>query len=60
MAAEYKRLKSQIDEETYNELESFWLNNMDFTHAQADKFVTLIEKINRHSKEVKAKNFTIN
>jgi hypothetical protein len=52
---EYKRLKSQIDEKTYKELELFWINNVNFTDAQSDDFVKLIEKINTHSKEVKSK-----
>jgi hypothetical protein len=57
---EYKKLKTQIDENVYNELESFWINNINFTDAQSDKFVTLIEKINNHSKEVKSKQHSEN
>lgn len=52
---EYKRLKTQMDENIYNELESFWVNNTNFTDVQANKFINLIEKINHHSKEVKSK-----
>jgi hypothetical protein len=54
---EYKRLITQIDESVYRELESFWVNNTNFTDAQSDKFITLIEKINNHSKEVKSKQY---
>ncbi len=57
---EYKRLKTQIDENTYNELESFWINNSNFTDAQSDRFVSLIEKLNIHSKEVNLKQHSEN
>jgi hypothetical protein len=53
---EYKRLQSKLNEEAYKELELFWVNNTNFTDKQADKFVSLIEEINGHSKEVKSKN----
>lgn len=52
---EYKRLKSQIDEKTYKELELFWINNLNLSDDQSSKFITLIEKINKHSKEIKSK-----
>jgi hypothetical protein len=57
MAGEYKKLRTQLDEDVYKELELFWINNTDFTNAQADKFVNLIEKINSHSDEVRSKQF---
>lgn len=52
---EYKRLKKQIDDNVYKELELFWINNINLTDEQSDKFVSLIENINKHSKEVKHK-----
>lgn len=52
----YRKLKSHLSEEIYKDLELFWLNNIDFSENQADKFVNLIEKIHQDSKEVKLKN----
>lgn len=52
---EYKRLKKQIDDNIYKELELFWINNINLTDEQSDKFISLIENINKHSKEVKYK-----
>jgi hypothetical protein len=52
---EYKRLQSHINESLYKELELFWINNTNLNDEQSDKFITLIEKINKHSKEVKLK-----
>lgn len=52
---EYKRLKKQIDDNVYKELELFWINNINLTDEQSDKFGSLIENINKHSKEVKYK-----
>lgn len=57
---EYKRLKTQIDENHYKELESFWINNLNLNDEQSNKFITLIEKINKHSKEVKSKQIKNN
>lgn len=53
---EYKRLKPKLNEQIYNELELFWVNNTNFSENQADKFISLIEKINQHSVEVKSAN----
>ena len=52
---EYKRLQTKLDSNIYNELELFWINNTNFTAEQADRFVSLLEKINTHSKEIKRK-----
>ena len=48
---EYKKLKSKINEETYKELELFWVNNTNFTEAQAKKLVNILEKISQYSKK---------
>lgn len=42
---EYKRLKTQISESVYKELESFIINNANFTSAQESELISLIEKI---------------
>jgi len=51
-----KNLKSQLSETLYKDLELFWINHTNFTDPQADKFISLLEKINNDSKEVKSKN----
>ena len=56
---EYKRLKPKMNEQIYKELELFWVNNTNFSENQADKFISLIEKINQHSNEVKSVNDSI-
>jgi len=51
----YKKLKPHLSEEIYKDLELFWINHTNFSENQADKLVSLIEKIHQDSKEVKLK-----
>jgi hypothetical protein len=54
-----KNLKSQLSETLYKDLESFWINHTNFTEPQAERFISLLEKINKDSKEVKLKNLAL-
>lgn len=51
----YKRLKGQLSDKVYSELQLYWVNNLNLTEKQAHDFVSLIEKINADTKMVKAK-----
>ena len=55
----FKNLKSQLSEPLYGDLELFWINNTNFTEPQAERFISLLEKINKDSKEVKLKNLAL-
>lgn len=52
-------LKTQLSEPLYNDLELFWVNNTNFTESQADRFISLLEKINKDSKDIKLKNLAV-
>jgi hypothetical protein len=52
---EYKRLKTKLSEGVYNELQLWWVNNLNLTEKQARDFANLIDKISTDSKVVKNK-----
>jgi len=52
---EYKRLKTKLSEGVYNELQLWWVNNLNLTEKQARDFANLIDKISTDSKVVKKK-----
>lgn len=54
-----KHLKTQLSEPLYKDLELFWLNHTNFTEFQAERFINLLEKINKDSKEVLTKSLAI-
>lgn len=52
---EYKRLKTKLSEGVYNELQLWWVNNLNLTEKQASDFANLIDKISTDSKVVRNK-----
>jgi len=52
---EYKRLKNKLSDGVYNELQLWWVNNLNLSEKQARDFAQLIDKISSDTKVVKSK-----